>query len=48
MSEATQRKIGLIILGRRRPGFDMEWGKLIEAQRLWQRTMFDDGGSQDS
>jgi L-fucose isomerase-like protein len=32
MSEATGRKIGLVILGRRRPGFDMEWGKLIEAQ----------------
>lgn len=23
-------KVGVIFLGRRRPGFDMEWGKVME------------------
>lgn len=36
-------KIGVIFLGRRRPGFDMEWGKVMEQSlRGWlQKTAFD-------
>jgi len=36
-------KIGVIFLGRRRPGFDMEWGKVMEqCVRGWvQKTEFD-------
>jgi len=36
-------KIGVILLGRRRPGFDMEWGKIMEQQvRGWvQKTEFE-------
>lgn len=36
-------KIGLVFLGRRRPGFDMEWGKVMEqCVRGWvQKTEFD-------
>ena len=36
-------KIGVICLGRRRPGFDMEWGKVMEqCVRGWvQKTEFD-------
>ena len=31
-------KLGVIFLGRRRPGFDMEWGKAMEARvRSWLR-----------
>ncbi len=36
-------KVGVIFLGRRRPGFDMEWGKVMEQSvRGWlQKTAFD-------
>src|SRR5258706_208271 len=27
-------KLGLLIIGRKRPGFDMDWGKQIEAESL--------------
>lgn len=39
----TKLKVGVIFLGRRRPGFDMEWGKVMEQQvRGWvQKTEFD-------
>ncbi len=31
-----QPKLGLVFLGRRRPGFDMEWGRLMEQRvRAW-------------
>ena len=38
----TKLKVGLIFLGRRRPGFDMEWGKVMEqCVRGWvQKTEF--------
>jgi L-fucose isomerase-like protein len=38
----TQPKIGLIFLGRRRPGFDMEWGAAVEqrVRRLFQQSGF--------
>ena len=34
------KKVGIIFLGRRRPGFDMEWGKLMEqsVRGLLQKT----------
>jgi L-fucose isomerase-like protein len=39
----TKLKVGIIFLGRRRPGFDMEWGKVMEQQvRGWvQKTEFE-------
>src|SRR2546425_9500317 len=30
----TTPKPGLLIIGRKRPGFDMEWGKQIETESL--------------
>lgn len=38
-----QLKVGVIFIGRRRPGFDMEWGKVMEqCVRGWvQKTEFD-------
>ncbi len=40
--DKTPLKIGLIFLGRRRPGFDMDWGKAMEQRvRMWlQKTDF--------
>src|SRR5262245_14890994 len=36
MSKDNRPKVGVIFLGRRRPGFDMEWGKQMEARvRGW-------------
>ena len=39
----TKPKVGVVFLGRRRPGFDMEWGKLMEQQvRGWvQKSEFE-------
>jgi len=39
----SQFKVGVIFLGRRRPGFDMEWGKVMEQSvRGWlHKTDFD-------
>jgi L-fucose isomerase-like protein len=39
----NQLKVGVVFLGRRRPGFDMEWGKVMEQSvRGWlQKTEFD-------
>jgi L-fucose isomerase-like protein len=39
----TKLKVGVVFLGRRRPGFDMEWGKVMEQQvRGWvQKTEFE-------
>jgi len=39
----SKLKVGVVFLGRRRPGFDMEWGKQMEARvRGWlQKTKFD-------
>src|ERR1017187_1985072 len=39
----NQPKVGVIFLGRRRPGFDMDWGKQMEARvRGWlPKTGFD-------
>ena len=35
-NRTNQIKLGLIFLGRRRPGFDVEWGKRVEARvRAW-------------
>ena len=32
-------KLGMVFLGRRRPGFDMEWGKRMEERvRGWIKT----------
>jgi L-fucose isomerase-like protein len=41
--ENQQPKVGVIFLGRRRPGFDMEWGKVMEQSvRGWlHKTEFD-------
>ncbi len=41
-SKNNQPKVGVIFLGRRRPGFDMEWGKVMEQSvRGWlQKTEF--------
>jgi L-fucose isomerase-like protein len=41
-NETKQPKVGVIFLGRRRPGFDMEWGKVMEQSvRGWlQKTVF--------
>ena len=44
MNEKNQQpKVGVIFIGRRRPGFDMEWGKVMEqCVRGWvQKTEFD-------
>jgi L-fucose isomerase-like protein len=36
MTEDKKPKVGVIILGRRRPGFDMEWGRQMEERvRTW-------------
>ncbi len=36
MSHGNQPKLGIIFLGRRRPGFDMEWGRKMEHHaRAW-------------
>lgn len=42
-NESQQPKVGVLFLGRRRPGFDMEWGKVMEQSvRGWvQRSGFD-------
>jgi L-fucose isomerase-like protein len=42
MSTDKQLKVGVIFLGRRRPGFDMEWGRRMEERvRGWmQQTEF--------
>jgi L-fucose isomerase-like protein len=42
-SKNNQLKVGVVFLGRRRPGFDMEWGKVMEqCVRGWvQKTDFD-------
>jgi L-fucose isomerase-like protein len=39
----SKLKVGVVFLGRRRPGFDMEWGKVMEQSvRGWlQKTEFD-------
>jgi len=38
-SDSHSPKIGVIFLGRRRPGFDMEWGRGLEERvRGWLRT----------
>ena len=41
--KTNQPKVGVVFLGRRRPGFDMEWGKVMEqCVRGWvQKTEFD-------
>ena len=41
--QISQPKVGVIFLGRRRPGFDMEWGKVMEQSvRGWvQQAGFD-------
>lgn len=41
--QVSQPKVGVIFLGRRRPGFDMEWGKVMEQSvRGWvQKAGFD-------
>ena len=41
-SDKHPLKLGLIFLGRRRPGFDMQWGKMMEERvRQWvQKTGF--------
>ncbi|HEY5913545.1 MAG TPA: L-fucose/L-arabinose isomerase family protein [Verrucomicrobiae bacterium] len=37
-STSNQPRVGIIFLGRRRPGFDMEWGRQQEAKvRAWLR-----------
>src|ERR1017187_7192926 len=43
MNKINQPRVGVIFLGRRRPGFDMEWGKVMEQSvRGWlQKTEFD-------
>ena len=34
--DSHQAKVGIVFLGRRRPGFDMEWGKAMEQRvREW-------------
>lgn len=42
-NKKNQLKVGVIFLGRRRPGFDMEWGKVMEQSvRGWlQKVEFD-------
>ena len=42
-NKKNQLKVGVIFLGRRRPGFDMEWGKVMEESvRGWlQKVEFD-------
>jgi L-fucose isomerase-like protein len=34
MSQPNSPKLGLLIIGRKRPGFDIEWAKQIEAEAL--------------
>ena len=39
-AKRTSAKLGVIFIGRRRPGFDMEWGKAMEERvRTWLRTV---------
>lgn len=41
MTESNWPKVGVILLGRKRPGFDMEWGKRMEER---MRTWFSKSG----